>query len=402
MNEYESKASALYYESLGREPEGVFFAPGRVNLIGEHIDYNGGLVLPCSLSLGTYAAASKTDDGIIRLVSADMEGAFLAEADLLRSLPQTPEAFLRFGWAAYPLGVAAKLMQTGLFSGGFEMAVCGSLPRGSGLSSSASLEVLTCSVLRSLFGFELDGVSAALLSREAEQDCAGVSCGIMDQFVCAMGRRSSAILLDTASLDHSYCPFDLREYALLIMNTKKPRKLAESKYNERRAECEKALEMLNGATRAPKSSLCGFSPEEFDKISSWLPYTLMKRARHAVTENQRTLQAAEALKAGDIKKLGALMNASHDSLRFDYEVTGAELDSIVSAARAQRGVIGARMTGAGFGGCAIALCRQDSVEEVKSAVSDAYHEQTGYCCEITAAVTGDSPFGAWAFDTLYY
>jgi galactokinase len=394
MDLYYEKAASLLRGALSREPERVFFAPGRVNLIGEHIDYSGGHVLPCSLSLGTYAAAAKRDDGLIRLISADVGGApVISDVLTLSRLPHSPEAFLPFGWAAYPLGVAAKLMGRGYCIGGFDMAVCGSLPRGSGLSSSASLEVLTCAVLDGLFGLKLDGVTAACLSREAEHDCAGVNCGIMDQFICANGRDKSALLLDTSTLERSYFPFDLGENVLLIMNTKKPRRLAESRYNERRAECEEALSLLNEALEPKKEHLCGITPEEFSLYSQLLPEPVVRRARHAVTEERRTLLAAEALAAGNIAELGRLMNASHDSLRYDYEVTGKELDSIVMAARAHSSVLGARMTGAGFGGCAIAICPASAAEEAIADISRVYLNETGLCCEIYAAQTADAPFG---------
>lgn len=387
------KAERLLEAVLGREAEVCLFAPGRVNLIGEHIDYNGGRVMPCSLSLGTYAAAAKRNDGLIRLVSADIPGGAI-EAGLsdIAALPFESCAFRGFGWAAYPLGVAAKLIARGYSLGGFDMAVAGTLPRGSGLSSSASLEVLTCSVLDSLFGLSLNGVEAALLSREAEHDCAGVNCGIMDQFICANGRENSALLLDTGTLEYRYFPFDLGENTLLIMNTNKPRRLASSKYNERRAECAEAFRLLSEACPG-KNSLCGYSPEEFEALSHILPDPLIRRARHAVTENRRTEEAAQALEAGDMALFGRLLNASHDSLRYDYEVTGFELDSIVEAARANPAVLGARMTGAGFGGCAIAICPEELAPEVSREIAAAYLEKTGIECGIFAARTADSPFG---------
>lgn len=393
MNRFEQRAAALFEERFGYASREAFFAPGRVNLIGEHIDYNGGRVMPCSLSLGTYAAASPRGDGMIRLVSADAGSSASIEVGELTALPLKPAAFRGFGWAAYPLGVAAQLIARGYGIGGFDMAVCGSLPRGSGLSSSASLEVLTCAVLRSFYAPELGGVEAARVSLAAERDCAGVNCGIMDQFVCAMGRRGAAILLDTATLEYGYFPFELGSCSLLIMNTKKPRRLADSKYNERRAECEEALRLINAHNGMNAASLCELSPEGFDSVSGCLPPLLLKRARHAVTENARTLQASAALIKGDMEAFGRLLNASHDSLRYDYEVTGSELDAMVTAARRQPGVLGARMTGAGFGGCAIALAPTGSVESIAEAIRAEYDRATGYCSEIYAAETGEAPFG---------
>ena len=393
MNEFEKKAELCFEASFGRPAEVTLFAPGRVNLIGEHIDYNGGRVMPCSLSVGTYGAAAARKDGLIRLVSADLPES-LVETSLseLSKLPLEPKAFSGFGWAAYPLGVAAQLGARGVKIGGFELSVCGSLPRGSGLSSSASLEVLTSAVLKELFSLTLDGVTASIVSLEAERDCAGVNCGIMDQFVCAVGRGDAAVLLDTATLDYGYFPFDIGEYSLLIMNTKKPRRLADSKYNERRAECEEALSIIGGRFDPPKKTLCELTPEEFASVEGLLPDPLVRRARHAVTENRRVLDAAAALRSGDLALFGRLLNASHDSLRDDYEVTGPELDSIVRAARAQKGVLGARMTGAGFGGCAVALVEKSCADAAIAEIERVYKAETGYDCEIFKAVTKDSPF----------
>lgn len=391
MNGFEKRANGSFRSAFGYDAELTLFSPGRVNLIGEHIDYNGGRVMPCSLSVGTYGAAAPRTDGRIRLVSADIPGSVCSIGlDGLLALPHEPSAFARFGWAAYPLGVAAKLHAGGHAVGGFDMAVCGSLPRGSGLSSSASLEILTCAVLDRLYGPGLNGRDAAVFSLEAERDCAGVNCGIMDQFICAVGRRGQAVLLDTGTLDFGYFPFDPGGNTLLIMNTKKPRRLADSKYNERRAECERAMELLSGSVGA--KDLCGISPEEFERVGGRLPEPILRRARHAVTENRRTLDAAEALKNGDYKRFGQLLNESHDSLRYDYEVTGKELDLIVDAARAQEGVLGARMTGAGFGGCAIALVERTAADAVMKEVARIYREGIGYDCEIFKAETEDAPF----------
>ena len=394
MNEYENRALGLMRDVFARKDARLFFAPGRVNLIGEHIDYNGGRVMPCSLSIGTYAAAAPRSDGRINLVSADMPGMRIeASIPELFELAHEPAAFCGFSWGAYPLGVCAKLREAGYDLGGFDMAVSGSLPRGSGLSSSASLEVLTCAVLKELFSLPLTGPEAARLSVSAERDCAGVNCGIMDQFICAVGRKDHALLLDTGTLEHRLIPFDMRGNVLLIMNTRKPRRLADSKYNERRAECEQALELLNAVLPERAEHLCDLTPEQFDEYASALPPVLYKRARHAVYENARVEIAAQALESGDIARLGELLNASHDSLRSDYEVTGRELDSIVDAARMQEGVLGARMTGAGFGGCAIALAESGRAEEISAEVSRIYKDETGYDCEILCAQTADAPFG---------
>lgn len=394
MNTIEQKLYNAFIEMTGKAPEILEFAPGRVNLIGEHIDYNGGRVMPCSLSIGTYAAASKRKDSVIRLSSVDIEGSeVVCGYSELEALPSSPSSFFGFGWAAYPLGVAKKLIERGFTLGGFEMTVGGNLPRGSGLSSSASLEILTCAVLRDLFGLTLDGVTASLVALGAERDCAGVNCGIMDQFVCANGRKNAALMLDTNTLEYGYFPFDLGENLLLIMNTNKPRRLADSKYNERRSECEAALELIGPRFSPQKKSLCELTPEEFDGVSDLLPEPLVRRARHAVYENARVAEAAKALEQGNAALLGRLLDASHDSLRDDYEVTGHELDSIVNAARKQEGVLGARMTGAGFGGCAIALVKREFAEKAEAGIADIYRAETGYDCDIYAVETGDSPFG---------
>ena len=393
MDRYAKKANERFAAMTGSEPAAALFAPGRVNLIGEHVDYNGGRVMPCSLSVGTYGAASVRDDGVIRAASADMaEAPAVISAEELFALPLEPRAFARFGWAAYPFGVAAKLHAKGFRFGGFDLTVCGSLPRGSGLSSSASLEILTAAAIKALYGIALDGVEASVISVEAERDCAGVNCGIMDQFVCAVGRKAHAVSLDAATLDYDYFPFDLGENTLLIMNTKKPRRLADSKYNERRAECERAKELLGERLGRRLAGLCELTPEEFEEAKGVLPDTLERRARHAVYENRRVIDASFALKAGDLKEFGRLLDASHDSLRDDYEVTGRELDSIVAAARAHEGVLGARMTGAGFGGCAIALVRKDRAEDAIAETARIYKNETGYDCEIFRAETADAPF----------
>lgn len=393
MDNYSEKVKDCYNDYFGREEEIYMFSPGRVNLIGEHIDYNGGKVLPCSLSVGTYGAASKRDDERILLVSADFSGSYIeTEVSVIESIKDDPKSFEPFGWAAYPLGVFKKLLMHGYKIGGFEMAVSGSLPRGSGLSSSASLEILTCAVLKKLFVLDLDGVKASVISVEAERDCAGVNCGIMDQFVCAMGKKDCAIILDTNTLEYKYTPFVLKDHTLLIMNTKKPRRLAESKYNERRSECEKAISIIGKCFDPEKKELCDITPEEFEKVKNLLSEPVSKRAEHAVYENRRTLDAEEALINGDMILFGKLLSASHESLKNDYEVTGKELDTIVEAAMEQKGVIGARMTGAGFGGCAIALVKNENADEAKENIARIYKEKIGYDCEIMKAETYDSPF----------
>lgn len=393
MNETKKRSAEVFKKAFNKEPEITVFSPGRVNLIGEHIDYNGGKVLPCSLSIGTYGAASKENEGKIKLVSESFpESVYETDTETLRNMKDDPSSFGRFGWAAYALGAARKLMDRGFNIQGFSIAVSSDLPKGSGLSSSASIEVLTCAVLDRLFSLGLDGVTAAKVSLEAERDCVGVNCGIMDQFVCAMGRKDSAVLLDTSTLEYEYIPFELQGGKLLIMNTEKPRRLADSKYNERRAECGEAEEIINRRIDIKGKGLCGIDPGEFERVKSELYGSILKRARHAVTENQRTKDAVKALEKGDMPAFGKLLNASHDSLRNDYEVTGRELDTLVSAARAQKNVLGARMTGAGFGGCAIALVNGQFDDEAIENIEDIYKKEIGYDCSVFIAGTEDAPF----------
>ncbi len=361
----------------------MLFAPGRVNLMGDHIDYNGGRVMPMSLAVGTYCAAAIRNDGRAVLMSLDFPNDVMETA-----VADIPASRVR-GWAAYPVGVAAKLMEDGHAIGGFTLVVAGNMPKASGLSSSASLEVLTCAALDRLFGLGIDGVSAALICRRAENEYVGMSCGIMDQFACAMGRKDHAILLDTDTLEYEYIPYRLKGVTTLLLNTRFPRELISSAYNTRRTECEEA------ARRLGVDALCSLSSAEFEGISGRIgDDTLLRRARHAVTENERTFLAAAAMRAGDAAELGRIMNASHDSLRTDYEVSGAALDIIVDATCRQKGVLGARMTGAGFGGCAVALVEDAFVSEVTNAVRSEYLARTGRECDVIAAASANSPFGA--------
>ena len=363
-----------------------YFAPGRVNLIGEHTDYNGGHVFPCALTIGTYACARRREDRRLRFYSMNFP-----EAGILESTLDDKEYRKELGFSNYPRGVILMAAQEGYRAEqGMDILYYGTIPNSSGLSSSASIEVLTGYILKDLFGFDFDGIANAKIGQRAENEFIGVNCGIMDQFAIAMGRKDSAIFLDAATLQYEYAPLKLDGVKILIMNTNKKRGLGDSKYNERRAECESALRDLQRAVDI--KTLGDLDEEGFVLYSDMIrSQVCMKRARHAVFENRRTIRAAEALRAGDIPKFGRLMNESHVSLRRDYEVTGPELDTLVEAAWEQEGVIGARMTGAGFGGCAVSLVKEEYLPVVMDAIGETYREKIGYEPTFYIAETGDGP-----------
>ncbi|VTS34522.1 galactokinase [Streptococcus anginosus] len=358
---------------FGAEADHTFFSPGRINLIGEHTDYNGGHVFPAAISLGTYGAARKRDDNLLRFYSANFED---------KGIIEVPLEDLRFekahNWTNYPKGVLHFLQKAGhVIDKGMDVYVFGNIPNGSGLSSSASLELLTGIIAEKLFDLKLDRLDLVKIGKQTENEFIGVNSGIMDQFAIGMGADQQAIYLDTNTLEYELVPLDLKDNVVVIMNTNKRRELADSKYNERRAECEKAVEELK--QKLSIATLGELNEWDFDEYSYLIQdENRLKRARHAVLENQRTLQAQAALQAGDLEKFGRLMNASHVSLEHDYEVTGLELDTLAHTAWEQEGVLGARMTGAGFGGCAIALVRKDAVEAFQKNVGQKYEEVVGY------------------------
>ena len=370
---------------FGEEKEmRVFFSPGRVNLIGEHIDYNGGCVFPSAITYGTYAIVSPREDQKVRLYSGNFEDRGIIEFDL-SDLSHTEDEH----WSVYVKGVMVQFKEAGFnIPTGFDAYVFGTIPNGSGLSSSASLELLVSQILKELHGYEISMVDMVKLSQKAENSYVGVNCGIMDQFAIGMGKKDYAIKLNTNDLSYEYAQANLGDNSILIMNTNKKRELADSKYNERREECDKALELLQ--TQADIKFLCDLTVAEFEKVAHVLTdEVLYRRAKHAVTENERVKLAIDVLSNGDLKEFGQLLNQSHTSLRDDYEVTGKELDTIVELACAQEGVLGARMTGAGFGGCAIALVQNDAVEAVKSAIAKGYKEVIGYDADLYVATIGD-------------
>lgn len=364
----------------------VYFAPGRVNLIGEHTDYNGGHVFPCALTMGTYVAVRQRDDNKLRFYSANFEKLGVIESSL-DELVWTKEA----DWTNYPKGVMWAYGQKGYrFDKGFDMYYFGNIPNGSGLSSSASIEVLTALVLKDTFGFDTSFTDMALISQFAENKFNKVNCGIMDQFAIAMGKAGHAIFLDTSNLSYEYAPVKLDNAKIVISCSNKKRGLGDSKYNERRAECEEALEELQKVIDI--KTLGDLSEEAFERYKSAIKSEVrQRRAKHAVYENQRTIKAVKALKEGDIEEFGRLMIASDTSLREDYEVTGKELDTLVAAALKQPGVIGSRMTGAGFGGCTVSIVKTDAVDNFIEKVGKEYKDTIGYAADFYVADIGGGP-----------
>lgn len=365
----------------------VFFAPGRVNLIGEHTDYNGGHVFPCALTIGTYAAVKKRTDKKIRLYSMNFEKEGIIEADLNEKIQPKPEQ----KWANYPLGIVWAFEEKGMkLDCGFDILFNGNIPNSSGLSSSASIEVLIGYVLKSLYGFDVSNVDLALIGQFSENKFNGVNCGIMDQFAIAMGKEGQAIFLDTNTLKYEYSPVKLEGAKLVIACSNKKRGLGDSKYNERRSECEEALRRIQ--TIKNVGSLGELTEEEFEQVKSVIADPVKeKRAKHAVYENQRTIKAVAALKANDVETFGKLMIASDTSLREDYEVTGKELDTLVAEALKIGGVIGSRMTGAGFGGCTVSIVKDEAIDAFIEKVGKNYLEKIGYAADFYVVEVGDGP-----------
>lgn len=368
-----------FYGNNGKEILS-FFAPGRVNLIGEHIDYNGGFVFPAALTLGITALWRSTQDGIITLRSLNAEG------EVKVKINDPIEYDKKDGWANYPKGVFNHLKKEGHSIIGGEVLFSSNLPDGAGLSSSAAIEVITAYMMLKVAGAStVDLVWLARLCQKVENQYVGVNSGIMDQFSVANGKKNQAILLDCETLHFKYIPFEMQKYALIVMNTNKRRELADSKYNERRSECDQVLALLN--KNNSYKNLCEASLEEVDKIVSDL--ILKKRAYHVITENGRVLKSVEVLQKGELTEFGRLLNASHASLKNDYEVTGIELDTIVKEAQQFQGCLGARMTGAGFGGCAIAIVETGLVDQFIKKVGASYTRQIGLQPEFYVSSIGD-------------
>lgn len=384
---YKEEALNAFLEKFG-DTKGVrcYFAPGRVNLIGEHTDYNGGHVFPCALTIGTYAAVRKRADRNVRFYSVNLSKSGVIERNLDAFQPLRDDS-----WTAYPMGVMWAFEKRGYqIPVGLDIVVNGNIPNGSGLSSSASLEVLTGYVLKEEFGFPVSLVEIAKIGQDAENNYCGMNCGIMDQFASAMGKKDNAIFLDCATLDYEYAPVVLDGLKLVVTNTNKKHKLVGSAYNDRRRECEEAREILADACGI--KTLGDLSNDEFEKYKDAIKDPVVrKRAKHAVYENNRAIRAVAELKLGHIEEFGRLMNASHVSLRDDFEVSCAELDILAEEAWKVPGVLGSRMTGGGFGGCTVSIVKEEAIPDFKQKVGDAYKKKVGYDCTFYVVSIGDGP-----------
>ena len=354
----------------------AFFSPGRVNLIGEHTDHEGGYVFPCAIDFGIYALAQVRPGSTLRLYSMNFDGGydspFEIEYDRITEKLSGPRS-----WVNYPLGVFSTLRSHCCpFTSGVDILYSGNLPDGAGLSSSAALEVLTVRIFSELLGFGIDGVNAALYAQEAENNFVGVRCGIMDQFAVSMGKKNHAVLLNCSTLEYSYAPLELGTHRIIITNSNVPHSLAGSEYNLRRQQCEKALADIKQVRDI--SCLCDLTVNELDELAYTVKDSVnLRRAFHAVSENERAKRAAESLRAGDLHTFGLLMNASHVSLRDNYAVTVPELDILASLAWEFPGVIGSRMTGGGFGGCTVSIVEGEKVSAFKTHIGSEYERLTG-------------------------
>lgn len=376
----------MFAELFGNsEGARFYFSPGRVNLIGEHTDYNGGHVFPCALTLGTYGAARKREDNKIHFYSMNLNSFSVVEASL-DDLTNKKE----YNWANYPLGVVWAFKEKGhTITSGFDMVIWGNIPNGSGLSSSASLEVLTGVILTDLFEIkDLSMTDLALIGQYSENNFNGCNCGIMDQFAVAMGKKDHAIFLDTSDLSYEYAPCILDGAKIVITNSKVKHSLVDSAYNDRRNECAAALKALQ--SELDIQALGDLTPEEFEAHKSLIKDEIqLQRAKHAVYENQRTIDAVTALKAGDIERFGKLMNQSHISLRDDYDVSCEEIDILVDLAWKIPGVLGSRITGGGFGGCTVSIVKDESVDTFIETIGKTYLEKVGHEAEFYTVDIGD-------------
>jgi galactokinase len=366
---------------FGKRADHVFFCPGRVNLIGEHIDYNGGQVMPCAISRGTWLLVKANTDKMMRFQCINFPE--IADLHLQSSYSKTGKE-----WFNYPLGVIHGLLEEQQVIGGMDMLFYGDLPIGAGLSSSASIEVVTGFAFSEVFHFKFDLVDLAVLCKKVENEFIGVNSGIMDQFAVAMGKKDRAILLNCDTLNYEYLPFDTGDHVLAIVNSNKMRTLADSKYNERFAECRAALKILT--KEISLNHLCEISTEIFDQYRHLLEDPILeKRALHVITENERVKKAREFLLKRELTSFGELMYASHHSLKELYEVSGKELDTIVNFCHDYKDCIGARMTGAGFGGCAIALVEKNHLNDFTEKITAFYTSKIGYSPEVLASGIGD-------------
>lgn len=364
-----------YQKVFGKNEKDVFFSPGRINVIGEHTDYNGGHVFPAAISLGVYGVYGPRDDKKVRLYSGNVDGE-IVEFDLDDDLVEKDKRF----WTNYFKGMITYLRQREdgeKINHGFNLYIKADLPSGSGLSSSAAIEMLMGMILKDEFDLDINRPDLARLGQKTENEFVGLNSGIMDQFACIMGKNDSAIFLDCNTMEYEYLPLKLGDYEIIIMSTNKEHTLADSAYNDRVRECKNALEKLQ--TALDITSLGELDSQTFDEYAYLInDETEIKRARHAVNENERTIRATKAMKDNDLEKLGHLINASHVSLHYDYEVTGKELDTLAEAAWKQDGVLGARMIGGGFGGSAIAIVKKDKAEAFKKNVGKIYRDKVGY------------------------
>ena len=374
----------VFREKFAAAQTHAYFSPGRVNLIGEHTDYNGGHVFPCAISLGTYALVAPRTDGISRLYSMNVPEQGVVQFPMHGAVKSDA-----YGWANYPIGVVRVMEDAGHRAAhGFDIVLYGTLPNGAGLSSSASIEVLMAVILNDELNLGIDMVELVKFSQKAENEFVGMNCGIMDQFAVGMGKKDCAILLDCNTLSYRYSKLALDGCSIVITNTNKTHSLVTSAYNERRAQCESALKALQKVK--PIKALGELTNAEFDAIASAISDPVeRRRARHAVYENNRTLEAVKALEANDVKRFGELMNASHVSLRDDYEVTGPELDTLAELAWQQDGVLGSRMTGGGFAGCTVSIVRDAAIPAFEKNVGDAYTAKIGYAPSFYVANIAD-------------
>ena len=381
-----NELKAAFIKLYGGDESAVrlYSSPARINIIGEHIDYNGGKVFPASINRYLYIAIRKRGDTKILYNDIRFPGSYEFDVN------QTFVYDKANDYANYLNGILHQLKERGFnFDGGFEILMASNIPAGGGISSSSALECGFAYAVIDTFGFKLDRVEIAKLGQMSEHNFMNVKCGIMDQFIIATGKKNYAELLDCNTLEYEYVPLELGDYRFVVMNTNKVRKLADSKYNERRGQCEEALALLQkGGVKV--GALCELSPTDWEEYGALVADPILnKRARHCIAENQRVIDAASVLKAGDLAKLGQLLNASHKSLKEDYEVTGIELDTLAETAQKQEGCLGARMTGAGFGGCAIALVHKDKLDSFIENVQTAYESAIGYKAGFFVCETGD-------------
>lgn len=378
-----TELQAAFQSAYGHVAEAVYFSPGRVNLIGEHTDYNGGYVFPCALSFGTYLLIAKNTEKKMHFKSLNMPEI------ITLGLEQVTTPLEGNSWVNYPLGVIAQFVKRGIsFTDGYDILIWGNVPAGAGLSSSAALEVVTAYAFNDILGTGYDRTTLAFIGQSAEHEFAGVNCGIMDQFASAQGKKDHAIFLNCDTLQFDLVPIKLDGTKIVISNTHSPHKLDSGAYNDRVAQCKKAVEELNSVR--PLKYLAELTQEEFNKIEHAITDPIAhKRARHVVGEVQRTTDAVDALRKGDITAFGKLMCASHISLRDDYEVTGPELDALAEETWKIEGVIGSRMTGGGFGGCTVSLVKEESIPDFIEKVGKAYTERIGLKADFYIAEIGD-------------